>query len=158
MYSSPKNVELFVKHGIYTREEMTARAEIHIENYSAIISIEANTMIDMMRHDILPAVSDYTDQLCQRAFHKDSMGVSCKYDLSTAKELGKLTDALMAACDRLEKDMSKRPAETMDSMVYCHDVIIPDMVKAREIADELETITAGKNWPFPVYSELLFSV
>ena len=158
MYSSPKNVDLFVKHGIYTKEEMTARAEIHVENYSTIISIEANTMIDMMRHDILPAVSDYTDQLCQRAFHKDSMGVSCKYDLSTAKELGKLTDALMAACDRLEKDMSKRPAETMDSMVYCHDVIIPDMVKAREIADELETITAGKNWPFPVYSELLFSV
>ena len=158
MYASRKNVDLFVKHGIYTKEEMTARAEIHIENYSTIISIEANTMVDMIRHDILPAVSDYADQLCQRAFHKESMGVPCKYDLTTAKELGRLTDALMAACDKLEKDMSKRPAETMDAMVYCHDVIIPDMVKSREIADELETITAGKNWPFPVYSELLFSV
>ena len=158
VYASRKNVELFVKHGIYTKEEMTARAEIHIENYSNIISIEANTMIDMIRHDILPAVSDYTDQLCQRAFHKESMHVPCKYDLSTAKELGKLTDALMTACDKLEKDMNKKPAETMDAMVYCHDVIIPDMAKAREIADEMETITARKNWPFPVYSELLFSV
>ena len=102
VYASRKNVDLFVKHGIYTKEEMTARAEIHIENYSTIISIEANTMIDMIRHDILPAVSDYTDQLCQRAFHKDSMGVPCKYDLSTAKEMGKLTAALMAARDKLE--------------------------------------------------------
>jgi glutamine synthetase len=158
MYSSPKNVDLFVKHGIYTKEEMTARAEIHIENYSTIISIEANTMIDMIRHDILPAVSEFTDDLCQRAFHKESMNVSCKYDLSTAREMGRLTDALMAACDKLEKDMSRKPVETMDAMVFCHDVIIPDMKKAREIADELETITAAKNWPFPVYSELLFSV
>jgi glutamine synthetase len=158
MYSSPKNVDLFVKHGIYTKEEMTARAEIHIENYSTIISIEANTMIDMIRHDILPAVSEFADDLCQRAFHKESMNVSCKYDLSTAREMGRLTDALMAACDKLEKDMSRKPVETMDAMVFCHDVIIPDMKKAREIADELETITAAKNWPFPVYSELLFSV
>ena len=158
MYASRKSVDLFVKHGIYTKEEMVARAEIHIENYSAVISIEANTMIDMIRHDILPAVSEFTDELCQRAFHKESMNVSCKYDLSTARELGRLTDALMSACDKLEKDMGKKPAETMDAMVYCHDVIIPDMKKAREIADELETITAAKNWPFPVYSELLFSV
>ena len=158
MYNSPKNIDLFVKHGIYTREEMIARAEIHIENYSTVISIEASTMIDMIRHEILPAVSDYTDQLCQRAFHKESMQVPCKYDLTTAKELGKLTDALMAACDKLEKDLGKRPSESMDAMVHCHDVIIPDMVKARQIADELETITAGNIWPFPVYSELLFSV
>ena len=86
------------------------------------------------------------------------MNVPCKYDLSTAREMGRLTDALMSACDKLERDMSKKPHETMDAMVYCHDVIIPDMAKAREIADELETMTAGKNWPFPVYSELLFSV
>ena len=65
---------------------------------------------------------------------------------------------LMKQAQKAQEDMAAKPAESMDAMVYCHDVIIPDMVKAREISDELETITAGKNWPFPVYSELLFSV
>ena len=158
LYAAPKNVDLFVKHGIYTQEEMAARAEIHFENYSRVISIEANTMVDMLRHEILPAVSDYTDQLCQRAFHKESLHVPFEYDLSTAKELGYLTDTLMAACDRLEEDMRKKPSETITAMAYCHDTILPDMVAAREIADKLETITARKFWPFPAYSELLFSV
>ena len=158
LYAAPKNVDLFVRHGIYTQEEMAARAEIHFENYSRIVSIEANTMIDMLRHEILPAVSDYTDQLCQRAFHKEAMHIPCEYDRSTAKELGRLTDALMAACSKLEADMAQKPADTISAMAYCHDVIIPDMTQARRIADELETITARKYWPFPTYSELLFSV
>ena len=137
---------------------MAARAEIHFENYSRIVSIEANTMIDMLRHEILPAVSDYADQLCQRAFNKEAMHIPCEYDRSTAKELGRLTDALMAACSKLEADMAQKPADTISAMAYCHDVIIPDMTQARRIADELETITARKYWPFPTYSELLFSV
>ena len=158
MYASPKNIDLFVRHGIYTREEMIARSEIHIENYSNVISIEANTMVDMIRHDILPAVSAYGDQLCQRAFHKESMGAPCRYESTVGQEVCELTDKLLAACDQLEEDMAKKPAETMDAMVYCHDVIIPDMAEARAIADRLETITAREYWPFPVYSDLLFSV
>ena len=158
MYASPKNVDLFVRHGIYTREEMVARSEIHIENYSNVISIEANTMVDMIRHDILPAVSAYADQLCQRAYHKEAMGITCRYERSTAGEIAELTDELMMACDRLEGDMAAKPAETMDAMVFCHDVIIRDMAEARAAADRLEAITAREYWPFPVYSDLLFSV
>ena len=158
MYTAEKNIHLFVKHGIYTKEEINARAEIHIENYSAVITIEANTMADMIRHDILPAVSAYSDQLCQRAYHKDAIGVACKYETATAREIGKLTDALLDACNKLEKDLAKLPTESMDAMVYCHDVIIADMNKARETADKLETMTASEYWPFPVYSDLLFSV
>ena len=158
MYTAEKNIHLFVKHGIYTKEEINARAEIHIENYSAVISIEANTMADMIRHDILPAVSAYSDHLCQRAYHKDAIGVACKYETATAREIGKLTDALLDACNKLEKDLAKLPTESMDAMVYCHDVIIADMNKARETADKLETMTASEYWPFPVYSDLLFSV
>ena len=81
----------------------------------------------------------------------------CKYENSTAKELGKLTDALFSACDRLERDMEKLPADTKKAMTYCRDVVIPDMSKARELSDQLEGITAADCWPFPVYSELLFS-
>ena len=158
MYTAKKNVDLFVKHGIYTKEEINARAEIHIENYSTVISIEANTMVDMIRHDILPAVSGYATDLCERAASKDALGVACKYETSTAKEIAKLTDALMADCDKLEKDMAKMPADAKKAMVYCHDTIIADMTKAREAADKLETLTASDYWPFPVYSDLLFSV
>ena len=157
VYTAKKNVDLFVRHGIYTKEEVNARAEIHMENYVTVISIEAKTMADMIRHDILPAVSGYADTLCQRAYHKDALGVSCKYESSTAKELGKLTDALFSACDRLERDMEKLPADTKKAMTYCRDVVIPDMSKARELSDQLEGITAADCWPFPVYSELLFS-
>jgi glutamine synthetase len=158
MYTAKKNVDLFVKHGIYTKEEIFARAEIHIANYVTVISIEANTMADMIRHQILPAVSGYADQLCQRAYHKDAMGMVCKYETTTAREISKLTDALMTACDKLERDMAKVPADAKKAMAYCHDVIVPDMNKARESADHLETLTAAEAWPFPVYSDLLFSV
>ena len=158
VYTAKKNVDLFVKHGIYTKEEINARAEIHIENYSTVISIEANTMVDMIRHDILPAVSGYATDLCERAASKDALGVACKYETSTAKEIAKLTDSLMADCDKLEKDMAKMPADAKKAMVYCHDTIIADMTKAREAADKLETLTASDYWPFPVYSDLLFSV
>ena len=158
MYTAKKNVDLFVKHGIYTKEEINARAEIHIENYSTVISIEANTMVDMIRHDILPAVSGYATDLCERAASKDALGAACKYETVTAKEIAKLTDALMADCDKLEKDMAKMPADAKKAMVYCHDTIIADMAKAREAADKLETLTAKDYWPFPVYSDLLFSV
>ena len=158
MYTAKKNMDLFIKHGIYTKEEIEARAEIHIENYSAVIAIEAKTMVDMIRHQILPAVSSYASDLCQRAAAKEGMGVPCKYETSTAKEIGKLTDALLSACDKMDKDLEKMPGDSKKAMDYCHLTIIPDMAKAREAADQLETLTDSKYWPFPVYSDLLFSV
>ena len=158
MYTAKKNMDLFIKHGIYTKEEIEARAEIHIENYSAVISIEAKTMVDMIRHSILPAVSRYASDLCQRAASKEGLGVPCKYETSTAKEIGKLTDALLSACDKMEQDLEKMPADSKKAMDYCHQTIIPDMAEAREAADQLETLTDSKYWPFPVYSDLLFSV
>jgi len=158
MYNAQKNVDLFVRHGIYTKEELNARAEIHIDNYTKVIGIEAGTMIDMIRHEILPAVSGYGAELCRRVEHKEKVGVSCKYELTEAREIAGLTDALMHACDKLEKDLSKVPVQPEMAMAYSHDVIIEDMNRAREIADELETVTASEYWPFPVYADLLFSV
>ena len=158
MYTAPKNVDLFVKHGIYTKEEIEARAEIHIENYTTVLTIEAKTMADMIRHQILPAVSDYADQLCQRAYHKDAMGVPHQYETSTAMQIGTLTDALQADCAKLEADLAAIPAGSIEAMNYCHEVLIPDMAEARKAADQLETLTASKSWPFPVYSDLLFYV
>ena len=158
MYTAPKNVELFVKHGIYTKEEIEARAEIHIENYSTVICIEARTMTDMIRRQILPAVSAFAGDLCSRAGTKKDLGACCQYEVSTACQIGSLTDALMAASDKLETDLSAIPADAAEAMRYSHDVLIPDMDTARRAADQLETLTSSDRWPFPTYSDLLFSV
>ena len=158
MYTAPKNVDLFVKHGIYTKEEIEARAEIHIENYSTVICIEARTMTDMIRRQILPAVSVFAGDLCSRAGTKKDLGACCQYEVSTACQIGSLTDALMAASDKLEMDLSAIPADAAEAMRYSHDVLIPDMDTARRAADQLETLTSSDRWPFPTYSDLLFSV
>ena len=128
MYTAPKNVDLFVKHGIYTKEEIEARAEIHIENYSTVICIEARTMTDMIRRQILPAVSAFAGDLCSRAGTKKDLGACCQYEVSTACQIGSLTDALMAASDKLETDLSAIPADAAEAMRYSHDVLIPDTV------------------------------
>ena len=158
MYTAPKNVDLFVKHGIYTKEEIEARAEIHIENDSTVICIEARTMTDMIRRQILPAVSAFAGDLCSRAGTKKDLGACCQYEVSTACQIGSLTDALMAASDKLETDLSAIPADAAEAMRYSHDVLIPDMDTARRAADQLETLTSSDRWPFPTYSDLLFSV
>lgn len=157
-YVQPKNIDLFVKHGIYTEEEVRARYEIHVENYATVLSIEASTMIDMIRHEILPSVSGYAADLCERAFKKKETGSSCRYETSAAQKISALTDTLMDGCVKLESDLAAIPSGPEAAMRYCHDVLIPDMSAARETADKLESLTDAKAWPFPVYSELLFSV
>ena len=158
MYTAQKNMDLFIKHGIYTKEEIEARAEIHIENYVTVLTIEAKTMVDMIRHQILPAVSKCADDLCQRAYHKDAMHIPCQYETSTATQIAALSDTLMAACDKLAQDLDSIPADSSEAMHYCHDVLLADMAEARTSADHLETLTASEYWPFPVYSDLLFYV
>ena len=157
-YIDPKNIDLFVKHGIYTEEEVRARYEIHVENYRTVLSIEAGTMTDMIRHEILPAVSGFAADLCERAFKKKETGCSSRYETATSQKLSALTDTLMDGCVKLEADLAAIPSGAEAAMRYCHDVLIPDMTAARETADQLETLTDAKAWPFPVYSELLFSV
>ncbi len=157
-YVAPKNVELFVKHGIYIKEEIQARYEIHVENYVNVLKIEASTMIDMIRHDILPAVSRYAADLCTRADSKKRMDVPCAYEINTAKGVAKIADDLMEQCRILASDLEELPAGPETAMRYCHDTLLPDMVNARASADALEVLTAAEYWPMPVYSQLLFSV
>nr|WP_325222490.1 glutamine synthetase III [uncultured Oscillibacter sp.] len=157
-YIAPKNIDLFVKHGIYTEEEVRARYEIHVENYRTVLSIEASTMIDMIRHEILPAVSKYAADLCARAERKKSLGIPCAYETNTALGIAEITDNLMEECRVLASDLEDMPAGPEEAMRYCHDTLISDMGEARASADALEVLTASEYWPMPVYSELLFSV
>ena len=158
MYNAPKSVALFTKHGIYTEAELNARAEIHIENYRTIVSIEARTMVNMIHHQILPAASAYAGELCRRAAAMDGLGAACRYESSTAREICKYVDRLMEECAKLERILAAIPVNAREAMAYCHKTLIPVMESARESADHLEELTDSSYWPFPVYSDLLFSV
>mgnify|MGYP004455495605 FL=1 len=155
-YIAQKNVDLFVKHGIYTPDEVQARYEIHAENYAAVTSIEAKTMADMIRRQILPAVSAFGAELCERMWKKQQMGVSSGYETETAKAVSALTEELYAACGQLEADIAAIPADATEAMGYCHKNLVPGMAKARKAADELEALLPKEAWPFPVYGDILF--
>ncbi|WP_369282884.1 glutamine synthetase III [Oscillibacter sp. GMB15532] len=157
-YTAQKNMDLYIKHGIYTKSEIEARAEIHIENYATTISIEGKIMADMIRRQILPAVSSYAGELCRRAADKSAMGAPHKYETDIAAKIGTLADGLLEAVEQLEKDMGKLHADSRAAMDYAHDTIFPDMAAARKLADELETLTDREYWPFPVYGDLLFYI
>ena len=156
-YIDEKNIRLFTDHAIYTREEVHARYNIHVENYTATIEIEARTMIDMLRKDILPAVSEYGTSLCRGLEKRSRLGLPSKYEENNARNNCMLSDCLHDACIKLEKDLREVPADPEAAMRFCHDVIVPDMNECRSFADELETITERTAWPFPTYSDLLFS-
>ena len=157
-----KNVELMTRHGILTRQEMMARHEIHMENYSKIIRIEAATLIDMVQHTLLNAATTYTSHLCQAIERKKStLGEnSCRVELALAGSVSKLNEDLLDRCAALKTALDTIPADldTEAEMHYCHDVIFADMTRVRETIDHMETLVASDYWPVPTYSELLFSV
>lgn len=158
-YSDPENVSLFGRHGVFTAQEMAARQEIHMENYCTVLSIEATTMVDMLRHEILPAVSHYGAELGSRLRTLKEQGLACRYEQSIASRVTEKTDALSDATEELEAALAKVPeGSTEERMRYYHEVVFEIMGRARALADEMEQITDRDYWPFPTYSTLLFSV
>ncbi len=156
-YVSEKNESLLIRHGIYTKEEMDARGRIHMENYSAVLNIEANTMVDMARRQILPAVSEYTASVAERAARKQSLGAVSAYEADLVKKLSLLTDRLAEKTASLAEVLSHAPSGEEESMLYFHNAVLPAMTEVRTTADTLETLTAKSAWPFPTYADLLFS-
>ena len=153
-YTAEKNVSLFTRHGIFTPEEMQARQDIHMENYCTLLSIEGLTLLGMIRRDVLPAVSAYSAELCGRAAKKQ--GIPCRYETTLAADISEKTDALMAAADQLEADLSRCDGELEEKVRYFHETVAADMSRIRELADALETVTAKEYWPYPSYSDILF--
>lgn len=156
-YADKKAVDLYVSNGVYTEGELEARALIHADTYNAKIAIEANTMLDMIRRQILPAVSSYAADLCFRMATLKAAGCVTAYETDTSKEVAVLTDALMKQCQKLAKDMDKVPEDPWKALAYYHKTILADMDAARKSADALELLVDEQYWPFPVYSDLLFS-
>ena len=156
-YENEKNLDVFVRNGVYSKEELIARANIHVETYNATIAIEARTMMDMIRRQILPAVSNYASVLCDRIQKLKAVGWVTEYETDTSRDIALLTDKLMKQSIRLGHDMDQVPADSMEAMHFYHDTILPDMAACRESADSLELLMDKEYWPFPTYAELLFS-
>lgn len=156
-----KNIKLFTEAHVLAETEIFSRYEILLESYCKVIGIEANTMLDMAKKDILPAVSAYSKELADTALAKHSLikDCACSYEEEIVKEISELTSELYKAVKALEDAVDKATeSDVLKLALYYKDVIIPAMDAVRTPADKLELITAKKYWPFPTYGDLLFGV
>ena len=160
-YILPKNVELMTKHGVYSRSEMLARHEIHMEKYCKIISIEASTLVDMVQHSILHAASRYEGVLCQTILQKKQAlpNADCRVETALAESILSLNETLLDDTVALKTALEMAPeGESAALVTYYHDTVYALMSKVRASVDKLETLVAGDYWPYPRYTDLLFSV
>ncbi len=155
-----KNIDVYVKQNVFTREEAVARADIRLENYTKIINIEALTMIEMARREIIPAVSGFVGKLSGGVCAKKSLGdIPCKAETKLIKTLSELNDSADDAADKLARDLKAiDKSDVRAASVAMAHVIIPDMEALRKIVDEMETLTASEYWKYPSYFDLLYSV
>ena len=153
---SQKNIDLVVRHGIYTEAEFRARYAIHLDAYNKTINIEARTMADMALHQILPAALRYTRELCDTVKAKKDLGLVCNAETVLLQRLSGSTDGLFAAVNSLQDALAKLPNTAVETAAYFRDTVIPLMNEVRALADTLEVITDKKYWPYPTYSDLLY--
>ena len=157
-----KNVKMLTAHKIFSPAELHSRYEILLENYSKTVNIEALTMVDMARKEILPAVEGYTKSLAETLAAKQAAvaGLPCKYETATIAKLSELSDEIADATADLDSEIAKFQAieDVTEAANDIRDVILGKMDALRAVCDEAETITAKEFWPFPTYSDLLFSV
>ena len=156
-----KNMKLFISHKVYSETEMRARYEILSENYCKIINIEALTMIDMAKKDILPAVSKYSHELSDTVIAKAACGdIESGYEKELLAKVSKLNTAAYKKTEKLEQAVlkAKEISETQELSMYYKDAVFAAMSELRITVDELETVAPADIWPYPSYGDMLFSV
>ena len=157
-----KNVRLLTSHGVLTLEELTSRYEVMMENYCKTILIEANTMVDMARTEILPAVESFALDTARGAAAKRELvpGCPCGYESELVKKLSALTDQMAAKTAELEQAVLEvsSAGDIAQEAAAVRDVILCKMGQLRLACDEAESLTPKKYWPFPTYGDLLFGV
>ncbi len=157
-----KNVALLTSHKVYTRAELESRYEVTLENYCKTIIIEANTMVDMARTEMIPAVQSFVLDTAKTAAAKKKLvsGCACAYETGLVKKLSALTDRMAAKADELEQEVLALAGagDIGKESAAIRDTVLPKMGELRLACDEAETLTAKKYWPFPTYGDLLFSV
>ena len=157
-----KNVLLFTGHRIFSKEELAARYDIMMENYCKVINIEALTMLDMARKDILPAMSNYCKELAETisSMKEVCADIDCSYEQETLTNLSSLVSAMYKQVNKLDEDLIKiKSTEDVTEMGdYYKNTILSDMTAIRISSDMMETIASAEKWPYPSYGELLFGV
>lgn len=156
-----KNLKLFISHKVYSETEMRARYEILSENYCKIINIEALTMIDMAKKDILPAVSKYSHELSDTVIAKAACGdIDASYEKELLAKVSRLNASAYKKTEKLEKAVvkAKEISDTTELSKYYKDTVFAAMSELRITVDELETLVPATDWPYPSYGEMLFSV
>ena len=157
-----KNVRMLTSHKVFSEAELKSRCEIMLENYCKTVLIEANTMVDMAKTEIAPAVSAYVLELANTAVAKKAVddSISRSYETELMKKLVRLEDQIAVKTDELEEAVMKlQDAEDVEAESYMiRDAVLGKMGELRAACDEAETITAKKYWPFPTYGDLLFGV
>ncbi len=156
-----KNLKLFTSHKVYSETEMRARYEILSENYCKTINIEALTMIDMAKKDILPAVSKYSHELTDTIIAKAACGdIDSSYEKDLAAKISKLTATAYKKVLKLEEATlkAKEIDDTTELSMFYKDSVFAAMSELRITVDELETMVPAESWPYPSYGDMLFSV
>ena len=159
-FKTEENIALFERQRVLSKEEVESRYEILMDEYVKQINIEALTMLDIAKKDILPAASKFSKELTDTIANKKAIGIDLTYELETAKKISEyLTDAYQALVT-LENDVEKLHGidDFEKSAFYVRDFIIQDMANLRKPCDELEVITSNSDWPFPTYGKLLFGI
>ena len=156
-----KNVQMLTAHKVLSYTELCSRCEIQLENYCKTVIIEANTMVDMARRQILPAIREYTTELANTLAIKKAVSatVACGYESKLLEKLSALSDQIADKADALQQavaNLSKTEGVVQEACAI-RDNVLTAMAQLRLSADEAETATAEKYWPFPTYGELLFS-
>ncbi len=162
-YTKDKNIALFESHGILTKGEVMSRYEINLENYCKVLNIEALTMLEMGRQDIIPAVYKYIKLLSDGAASKAAIGcdyINCEFEKMMIAKLSAAVEDLYAGLERLDSeiDTAHGMSEILTQAKYYHNVVLDTMESIRKIADEMEEYTPKEYWPFPSYGDLLFSI
>ena len=157
-----KNVDMLTSHKVFSEAELKSRCEITLENYCKTVTIEANTMSQMAKKEILPAIEEYTAFIASAAGKKKALDAeaSCVYETETVRKLSLLSGQIFETCDELDKVLCKLSdsANVEQEGYMIRDELLPKMSELRVACDEAEVITAEKYWPFPTYGELLFGV
>ncbi len=155
-----KNMKAFEAQKIFSESEIKSRYEIQNENYSKIINIEALTMIDMTKKQILPAAQKFALSLSNTisALSAANSSLDASYEKDTLEKISSLTKVIYESEKELEKSLETIPEEIGKQGHYFHEVVIEIMAKLRKACDELEVITPKEMWPFPTYGDLLFSI
>ncbi len=159
-YTDEKNIKIFEEFKILSRTEIESRTEILLENYSKIINIEALTMIDMSRKQIIPAALDFSKELADSMVSKKAVGVNYDSEKKLADKVSSLTNCILEATDTLDNKLidSKEVDGAEANARFFRDTVFVAMQELRGVVDELETIMPETVWPFPTYTDLLFRV